>query len=112
MKPLAAGITALAARDVNRDSRTDLLGAPGLLLVNRPGGFEAATAASPRVTCSLILTAAAGYRMPTLPVTARSSSSTMLATNYGNWIEVALTGVKNLKSALGAKVEVKAGMLV
>jgi hypothetical protein len=29
--------------------------------------------------------------------------------NYGNWIEVALTGVKNLKSAVGAKVEVKAG---
>jgi tetratricopeptide (TPR) repeat protein len=28
---------------------------------------------------------------------------------YGNWIEVALTGVKNLKSAVSAKVEVKAG---
>ena len=29
--------------------------------------------------------------------------------NYGNWIEIALTGVKNIKSAMGAKVEVKAG---
>jgi tetratricopeptide (TPR) repeat protein len=31
--------------------------------------------------------------------------------SYGNWLEVALTGVKNLQSALGAKVEVKAGAL-
>ena len=31
--------------------------------------------------------------------------------NYGNWIEIALVGVKNLKSAIGAKVEVKAGTL-
>ena len=29
--------------------------------------------------------------------------------DYGNWIEIALTGVKNLKSPIGAKVEVKAG---
>ena len=31
--------------------------------------------------------------------------------NYGNWIEIALVGVKNLKAAVGAKVEVKAGTL-
>jgi len=30
-------------------------------------------------------------------------------TSYGNWIEISLIGVKNLKSALSAKVEVKAG---
>jgi hypothetical protein len=29
--------------------------------------------------------------------------------NYGNWIEIALTGVKNAKLALDAKIEVKAG---
>src|SRR5208283_1390717 len=29
--------------------------------------------------------------------------------DYGNWTEIALTGGKNLKSAIGAKVEVKAG---
>jgi len=31
------------------------------------------------------------------------------APNYGNWLEIALTGVKNPKLALGAKIEVKAG---
>ena len=33
------------------------------------------------------------------------------AANYGNWIEIALTGVKSAKLALDAKIEVKAGTL-
>src|SRR5205085_8812062 len=31
--------------------------------------------------------------------------------NYGNWLEIGLTGVKSLKQAVGAKIEVKAGTL-
>ncbi|SPF32746.1 Tetratricopeptide TPR_2 repeat protein [Candidatus Sulfopaludibacter sp. SbA4] len=34
-----------------------------------------------------------------------------IATNYGNWIEISLTGVKSSKLALDAKIEVKAGSL-
>jgi len=109
---LPAGAGSLVARDVNRDGRTDLLAA-GLLLLNRPGKFE-------------VQPAPPDEAMPPREVLADFDGNGRLdraridpdgslmirhdvTPNYGNWIEVALTGEKNPKAAVNAKVEVKAG---
>lgn len=106
---LPAGSTSLAAGDWNHDGRTDLAALPGLTLWNRPGGFEKAAP----------IPGTAGFVLADLDGNGRLSRAHIdngallldrdVTTDYGNWIEVALTGVKNLQSALGAKVEVKAG---
>jgi tetratricopeptide (TPR) repeat protein len=107
---LPAGATRLAARDVNHDGRTDLLAAPDVVLLNRVGGFERVNGVPPAEV-------AADFDGNGRASRARISSDGALFVDrdtsaaYGNWIEVALTGVKNLKSAVGAKVEVKAGTL-
>jgi hypothetical protein len=103
---LAAGTANLHAADFNHDGRTDLTASPKLLLLNRPAGFEKADGAE--------VAASADFGGMGRLAQARISEGTLYLdrdTNpeYGNWIEVALTGVKNLKTAVGAKVEVKAG---
>ncbi|HUI58538.1 MAG TPA: FG-GAP-like repeat-containing protein [Bryobacteraceae bacterium] len=102
---LPAGAHGLVAYDLNHDSRTDLAAAPDLTLLNRPGRFERVSGPPP-----------VGVPLPQAGHGNRAyikDGALMLdrdATSaYGNWIEVALTGVKNLKSAIAAKVEVKAG---
>jgi hypothetical protein len=110
---LPAGATRLAARDVNHDGRTDLLAEPGVVLLNRPNGFERVSGAPPDVGPSVEADFDGNGRLARARIAKdgglyvdRDTSS-----GYGNWIEIALTGVKNLKSAVGAKVEVKAGTL-
>lgn len=106
---LPAGDTTLMAADVNHDGRTDLEAQPDLLLLNRDGKFQKASGGPP-----------AGFVYGDFDGNGRLARAHITkdgwlalehdtATNYGNWIEVALTGVKNVKSAVGAKVEVKAG---
>jgi tetratricopeptide (TPR) repeat protein len=105
---LPAGTSSLFAGDWNHDSRTDLAGLPSVLLWNRPRGFEVA---DPSGLTSFVLADLDGSGRLSR---AHVDNGALLvdrdvSPSYGNWIEVALTGVKNLKSAIGAKVEVKAG---
>ena len=109
LRELPTGSQDLVAYDFNNDGRTDLAAMPDLLLLNRPNGFEkdglppilgtADFEGNGRMTRVFI--APDGALMLDRDV----------APNYGNWMEIALTGVKNLKSSIGAKVEVKAGAL-
>ena len=112
---LPAGAVSLAAGDANHDGRTDLAmrlpdGKP-LLLANREGKFQ------PDATFK-------GSEFPFVrPVDfdgkgkgdspAITDGVLSLARNvtpaYGNWLELALTGVKNAKLAVGAQIEIKAG---
>jgi tetratricopeptide (TPR) repeat protein len=111
LNELPAGAANLSARDVNRDGRTDLEASPDLKLLNREGKFERSTGA-PREIGAFADFDGQG-RLSRAHITA--DGSLMLehdtSTSYGNWIGIALTGVKNLKTAMGAKVEVKAGSL-
>jgi hypothetical protein len=104
--PLRPGATNLVAYDFNKDGRTDLIAQPDLYLLNR-GKFELAPkptgisigedfSGNGRLEHAVISDAALVIQRDITP-------------NYGNWIEIDLTGVKSLKTAIGAKVEVKAG---
>jgi tetratricopeptide (TPR) repeat protein len=108
---LPAGATNLIALDFNRDSRTDLAAQPGPLLLNRPGRFEKST--PPAFPASGRFVAADFYADGHLDRAFIATDGALtinrdVTPNYGNWIEIALTGVKNIKTASGAKVEVKA----
>ena len=112
---LPAGAIPLAAADVNHDGRTDLAAA-GLQLLNRPGQWQAAPA--PQSTDATFTGgphAQADFdgdgRLARAWI-AKDGSLNLdrnVAPAYGNWIEVALEGVKNPKIPLNSKVEVKAG---
>jgi len=113
---LPAGAFGLAAGDVNHDGRTDLAArlADGqrLLLVNRDGKFHAEPA--PKATGFPFIQPVdfegkgRGDR-----ASVASDGVLYLGRNvtpaYGNWLEIALTGVKNARLAVGAQIEVKAG---
>jgi Tfp pilus assembly protein PilF len=103
---LPAGATNLEEVDSNHDGRTDLTAHPKLLLLNRPGGFEKAEGTEGTVSADF---AGTGRMMRARIADGVLYLDRDTSPDYGNWIEVALTGVKNLKSAVGAKVEVKAG---
>lgn len=112
LNALLAGANNLIAFDFNRDSRTDLAAQPNLLLLNRPGGFEKAAAPAFPANGKFIATDFNADGHLDRAYIGADGSLTIdqdVTPNYGNWIEIALTGVRNIKAAIGAKVEVKAG---
>src|ERR1035437_6755351 len=112
---LPAGAFGLAAGDVNRDGRTDLAArlpdGQRLLLVNREGKFHAEPA--PKLT---EFPFAQGVDFEGKGRGDRAFIATDgtlylgrdVTPAYGNWLGIALTGVKNAKLAAGAVIEVKA----
>jgi len=103
----------LMAFDVNHDSYTDLEFEPDGLLLNRAGVLQAAPRQDP---AAFPATAAAADfsgdgRLDWARVTDDGSLVVAhdVTPRYGNWIEVSLTGVKNAKLSVDAKVEVKSG---
>jgi len=107
---LPAGATNLVASDFNHDGRTDLA-APGLLLLNRDGKLQHSGSAPSDEGLSTLADFDSNGRLSRASI-AKDGALILeheATPQYGNWIEVALTGVKNLKTAVGAKVEVKAG---
>jgi tetratricopeptide (TPR) repeat protein len=109
---LPAGAAHLVARDFNRDGRTDLAFGAGLLLLNRNARLQSETALKSVVVAGSVLADFQGNGR--LDRALISADGTLVierdvTPNYGDWIEIALTGVKNEKLALNAKVEVKAG---
>jgi tetratricopeptide (TPR) repeat protein len=110
---LPADAHALAATDFNHDGFTDLEFEPAGRLLNRAGELQAVPFPGRR---AFPLTAAAADftgtgRLDYAQI--REDGSLVVAHDvtpvYGNWIEVALTGVKNAKLSVNAKIEVKAG---
>jgi hypothetical protein len=110
---LPAGADGLVARDVNRDGRTDLL-MYRLLLLNRFGEFEVRPTppdeAFPPYEVLADFDGNGRLDRAVLDVDGTLVVRHDITPNYGNWIEVALTGEKNLKTGVNAKIEVKAGM--
>jgi Tfp pilus assembly protein PilF len=108
---LPAAAVALSAADVNHDGRTDLAAA-GLQLLNRPGQWQTAPAPPAFAGGPQALADFDGDGRVARAWIAKDGSLNLdrnVAPNYGNWIEVALEGVKNPKIPLQTKVEVKAG---
>src|SRR5271157_112587 len=103
----------LVAADVNHDSYTDLEFEPGGLLLNRAGDLQAVP--RPDHAAFPAGSAAADFmgngRLDWARI--QDDGSLVMAHDvtpaYGNWIEAGLTGVKNAKLSVNAKVEVKAG---
>jgi tetratricopeptide (TPR) repeat protein len=109
---LQVGATNLIAFDFNHDSRTDLAAQPGLLLLNRPAGFEKSTPPVFPANGKFVATDFnADGRLDRAYIGPDGALiiDRDVTPDYANWIEIALTGVKNIKTAIGAKVEVKAG---
>jgi tetratricopeptide (TPR) repeat protein len=109
LQDLPAGSTLLRARELDHDGRTDLVAEPPLVLWNRPAGFQKAPAAA--LPAAVEADFEGRGRLDRAQI---SSDGTLtldrdVTRDYGNWIEVMLTGLKNLKSPIGAKVEVKSG---
>lgn len=104
---LPPGAADLFAYDFNHDGRTDLIAQPDLYLLNH-GNFEAA--AKPRGEIPLGSDFDGDGRLSR----ARIADGALLmehdvSPNSGNWVEVSLQGVKNLKTSIGSKVEIEAG---
>jgi tetratricopeptide (TPR) repeat protein len=109
---LPSGATNLITFDFNHDSRTDVAAQPGLVLLNLPGGFENSTPPAFPANGKFVATdfnADGRLNRAYIGADGALTIDRNVTPNYGNWIEIALTGVKNIKSAIGAKVEVKAG---
>jgi Tfp pilus assembly protein PilF len=103
----------LVAADVNHDGFTDLDFEPVGRLLNRGGELQAAPPPGPRrfpATSAAADFAGAG-RLDWARI--QDDGSLVMARDvtpaYGNWIEIALAGVKNAKLSMNAKVEVKTG---
>ncbi len=112
--PLAAGAGALFADFQNR-GRVDVLGDRRMLLSN--GEFTYQNGNVRGTTGGWLAAVAGDFNNDGLTDAAviRDGGSVHLLLNLtpkkNNWLKVALTGVKNLKLASGARVEVKAGGL-
>src|SRR5581483_5615452 len=107
---LPAGVRNLTARDLNRDGRTDLI-ADGRHLLNKPAGMEPESggASDPQPSVAADFSDSGRLTRVRLGSNGEVFLDRDTSSDYGNWIEVALTGVKNLKTGIGTKVEVKAG---
>ena len=110
---LPAGATNLTAQDYNHDGRTDLAASPGIFLLNKAAGFEKTAAAPPETGAYAYADYDGNGRVARASIT--KSGDLQLerdtAASYGNFIEIPLTGIKNLKSGAGAKVEIRAGLV-
>jgi hypothetical protein len=106
---LPAGSTNLQAKDFNHDGRTDLAAQPDMRLLNLPGKFQKAAAAPNDFGTFADFDGQGRLARARIAADGALMLDHDTTPNYGNWIEIALVGVKNLKSAVGAKVEVKAG---
>ncbi len=109
LKELPAGSILLPPKDLNHDGRTDLAAEPPLVLLNLPNGFRKGPVAELPAAIS-----ADFYGNGRLDLVSISRGGVLnverdVTPNYGNWIETSLKGIKNLKSPIGAKVEVKSG---
>ena len=105
---LPAGARNLAAIDADRDGWTDLsasTAAGDLLLRNREGKFERA-AALPNHGLALDTE---GGRVDRIEIASDGALCRHAGAAPRHWLRVALTGVKNLRQAPGAKIELKAG---
>ena len=108
MANLPSGAHDLFAYDFNHDGRTDLSAEPNLYLLNR-GTLE--PVAKPAETAPIGVDFSGNGRLDSAIVekTGALVIEHDVTPDYGNWIEVALIGLKNIKSAIGSKVEIKAG---
>jgi tetratricopeptide (TPR) repeat protein len=94
LNELPAGATIRAITDVNRDSFLDIALENGQTLINQQGRSFTLAAQAGALDEEIILNGAIGIRR--LP---------------SNWLRIGLSGVKNMKLAQGAEVEVKTGTL-
>lgn len=125
---IPAGATAIAAADFNNDSATDLeitSGGTTLMLQNEAAKFSlkasvkgkarAPFADSPLLSNAVAITSAVfdpDGQLAMAAVMADGSVNVFRPAVVSNrWVAVHLTGVKNMKLAYGAKVEVKSGTL-
>jgi tetratricopeptide (TPR) repeat protein len=103
----------LVAVDVNHDSYTDLEFEPDGLLLNRAGSLQAASRAAhpafPASAAAADFTGAGRLDWARIETDGSLVVAHDVTPRYGNWIEVGLTGVKNAKLSVNAKVEVKSG---
>ena len=100
---LAAGTHDLRAEDFNHDSFFDLTAA-GLRLRNHAGQFEKADGTQDP----------AGLPIESGYARVNAAGDLLLAEpakNQNHWIRISISGIKNLKTAVGAVMEVKAGAL-
>ncbi len=112
LNSLPSNAHGLVAMDVNDDGYTDLEFEPAGRLLNRAGDLQAV----PPVPRAFPAASAAADFTGTgrLDVARIGDDGSLVVAHdvtaaYGNWIEVTLTGVKNARLSVNAKVEVKAG---
>jgi tetratricopeptide (TPR) repeat protein len=113
---LPAGASSLASGDVNHDGRMDLAAllpdGQRLLLVNRDGRFQPGPAPKPTEFPFVQPVDFEGKGRGDRVSVAADGTLYLgrdVTPAYGNWLEIALAGVKNGKLAAGAVIEVKAG---
>jgi len=104
----------LVAADFNRDGFTDLDFEPGGRLLNRAGVLEAVPkrtgpAGFPAAAAAADFSGNGRLDWAVIESDGSLAMNRDVTPTYGNWIEVALVGVKNAKLSMNAKVEVKAG---
>ena len=109
LEALPAGASQLRAFDANADGRTDLAANRDLLLLNQEGSLKPASGGGPDASLGADFTG--NGRLDRVHINGDSELIIRheITPNYGNWIEVALKGVKNPKVPMNAKIEMKAG---
>lgn len=112
LEALPADAQKLEAVDFNHDGFTDLEFGPGARLANHGGKLEAVREESPRRFGAAAAGAdfAGNGRVDYAHIDGQGVLFVArdVTPSYGNWIEIALTGVKNAKASMNSKIEVKA----